>query len=352
MTVSKNLISSARHKISYNSMISLIKERNSFAITWFDHWHPKLDEALEQLPELDACPHELFRLLVQNPVSARKRTALITERGVPVAVVGLRQRGAHSWDLVTQWIVPGGLYPAKPGYQVSALTALQVDVWVGWWRMERPPPPSPLIRYSESKPTYRMRCAEDHEAYWRQTSHFKTVRQNRNRCSKFALAVNPPGGAEWVINRWGAKWQTNPLYPDPSLSDRIVAAKYLEKHGRYFSLLLLDQENPIGGATLSVHQKDLVAGVLYRDPEYESYGVGGRLIDLSFAFASESSFETLDIGGLEGYKKYWAPEAGARWWFNLCPEPLFRVKQISERVRHVRGKAMSWINKRARDEIE
>lgn len=331
-------------------MMFQIKDRNNLAITWFERWHPALDEALEQLPQLDACPHELFRLLMQNPVCTRKRTALVTERGVPVAVVGLRQRGGYSWDLVTQWIVPGGLFPAKPEYIVPALTALQVDVWVAWWRMERPPLSSPLIRYSECTPTYRMRCSEDYENYWRQSSHFKTVRQNRNRCQKFSFVVNPPDGAEWTISRWKEKWYDNPSLTDASLSDRIVAAKYLEKRGKYFSLLMFDQDTPIGGATLSVHKNDLLAGVLYRDPQYESYGVGVRLIDLCFAFAAESSFETLDIGGLEGYKKYWAPQEGERWWFNICPELLYRAKQLSNGARQVRVKAGGWINKQARSD--
>jgi hypothetical protein len=42
-------------------------------VTWFNGWHPALDEALQSLPENDACPHELFRLLVQTSSSAPKR---------------------------------------------------------------------------------------------------------------------------------------------------------------------------------------------------------------------------------------------------------------------------------------
>ncbi len=109
-----------------------IKERlrapyNGLRVKWFDSWHPVLDEALASLPETSACPHELYRQLVQNPGSMRKRTALITERGQPAAVVGLRQRGRHSWEPVTQWIIPGAIFPAKPGYWIPALEALGID---------------------------------------------------------------------------------------------------------------------------------------------------------------------------------------------------------------------------------
>jgi hypothetical protein len=63
---------------------------------WFDEWHLLLDGAVESLPLLDACPHELFRLMVKNPESAGKKIALVTEQGTPVAVFGLRQKGRFS----------------------------------------------------------------------------------------------------------------------------------------------------------------------------------------------------------------------------------------------------------------
>lgn len=309
-------------------------------VRWYDQWHPLLDEALASLPEMQSCPHELFRLLIQNPTLVRKRVGLVTEQGTSVAIVGLRQKGKHSWEPVTQWIIPGAIFPAKPGYLIPALETVGSEVWVAWWRMGEAPSPSRFIRYIESTPTYRADLSSDYERYWRRTSHYKTVVQNRNRCRKFTFAVNLPGSAEWTINNWEAKWRTNPAVADPALSDRIVAAKYLESQGRYFTLSLLDQGVPIGGATLTVHGKDLVAGVIHRDPKYDWYGVGVRLIDLSFSFAAESGFERLDLGGGHEYKKYWAPQEGERWWFNICPEPLFRAKQVVHWVRGLRGKTV------------
>jgi hypothetical protein len=328
----------------------LLATYNGLDVMWFDSWHPALDEALESLPEMETCPHELYRLLVKNPGPARKRVALVVEQGEPVAVVGLRQRGRYSWEPVTQWIVPGTVSPAKPGYLIPALEATRSDVWVAWWRMGDPPPPSRLTRCLESTPTYRLHCSEDFERYWRDNGYFKTIRRIRNRCRDLILVINSPGSAEWIIRNWEARWRDSPTLADPSLADRILAAEYLENQGRYHTLLLLDGGTPAGGATMTVQHKDLIAGVLYREPQYHRFGVGDRLIDLSFTFAAENGFETFDIGGGHDYKKHWARQEGERWWFNLCPEPLFRAKQIVKWARRLGGQGFSGTDQRLQPE--
>ncbi|HWO93739.1 MAG TPA: hypothetical protein VNL92_03155, partial [Dehalococcoidia bacterium] len=98
-------------------------------VRWFDAWHPELDKALATLPEMPTCPHELFRMLMQNPIGARKQTALVTEDGRPVAVVGLRRKHRH-WEPVPQDPSPRAVAPAAPGFLVPALRALDRDIWV------------------------------------------------------------------------------------------------------------------------------------------------------------------------------------------------------------------------------
>jgi GNAT superfamily N-acetyltransferase len=320
----------------------LLAPNNGLKVSWFEQWNSSLDEALQTLPEMDNCPHELYRLLLQNPASVLKRTALVTERGTPVAVVGLRQKSRSSWELLTQWIIPGAIFPAQPEYLIPALEALGTEVWVAWWRVGAPPPPGRWIRSMRCTPTYRMHLTEDYEAYWRENKYYKTIRNKRNRCLDFKLVVNSPGSAEWTIKNWESKWRADPHIVDPALTDRIVAAQYLENHGRHFTLWLLDQDIPIGGATLTAHNDDLVAGVIYREPEYEWHGVGVRLIDLSFSFAAENGFKLLDIGGGQDYKKHWAPHEGEHWLFNVCPEALFRAKQTMNWARMFQGKVTNW----------
>jgi hypothetical protein len=316
----------------------LLSSKDGIKINWFQNWHPELDEALQDLPETQVCPHELYRMLVQNPAPVPKITALITDQGTPVAVIGLRQKGRLSWEPVTQWIIPGTVFPAKPGYIIPALEALGREIWVAWWRMVDPPTPSPSIRYLESTPTYRMSCSEDFEQYWREIGYFKTIRRIRNRCRNFKSEINSTRSAEWTIKNWEARWRKDPSVMDPGLPDRILAAKYLENLGRYYSILLLDGDTPIGGATVTVHNNDLVAGVLYRDPQYHRYGIGDRLIDMSFSLAAEKGFDCFDIGGGHDYKKNWARKEGERWFLNVCPEPLFQVKKVANWVRNLRGR--------------
>lgn len=317
----------------------------SLQTTWFDSWHPALDEALKSLPEIDLCPRELYRLLMQNPGPVQKRTALIAERGVPVAVVGLRQTSRLSWELATQWLIPGMVFPVQPGYLLAALEALGSDIQVAWWRMAGLPPSSQWMRSITSTPTYRLHRLGNFEQYWRDNGYFKTVRRVRNRCQGLTPVVNSPGLTEWTIKNWEASWRTNSTSADPALADRIMIAKHLENLKRSYTITLLDRDTPVGGATMTVHHKDLVAGVLYRDPRYHAQGIGDRLIDLSFSLAAENGFETFDIGGGHNYKKHWAPQAGEHWQFNICPEHIYRAKQMVSWARLVRAKVIRRTNR-------
>ena len=308
---------------------------NGLKVTWFDNWHPELDAALKYLPEVENCPHELTRLLIQNQCPVQKKTALVMDKTEPVAVIGLRQRGQFSWELLTQWIIPGLVFPAKSEYIIPALEAIGRDTWVAWWRMKQPPPQSPSIRYLESTPTYRMSLSDDFEQYWRENGFFKTIRRIRNRCRDYTLKVNPPGSAEWIIRNWETRWRKNPSVMDPGVPDRIFAAKYLEGFNLYYSLMLFDGETPIGGATMTVQDNQLIAGVLCRDRKYHHDGIGDRLIDLSFSFGAERGFDCFDIGGGHNYKKHWARQEGEHWLFNMCPSPLYQMKQITKWVRRL-----------------
>lgn len=303
-------------------------------VRWFDRWHPDLDEALKAIPEMATCPHELYRLLMQNSGPARKRTVLVSKNGIPIAVVGLRQREGHTWEPVTQWIVPGAVAPASPGSVVPALESLGVDLRVAWWRMGEPPHESRSSHCAETTPTYRLRVDGDYEGFWRQSSTHKTVRKSRNRCSEFAVAVNAPGAAEWAIINAEAKWRSANGGADPALSDRILVANYLEARKMRFTLSLMDRGEIIGAISLVRHECDLAATVIYRKPEYHRHGIGDRLIDVSAAFAAESGYRELDLGGGHDYKERWAPQVGHRCFLRICPpavalgeRALYRARQ-------------------------
>lgn len=322
-----------------NNKSTLLVTSGGLDVLWFDGWHPALDEALEHIPEREICSHELFRLLIQSPDSARKRIATVTEHKIPVAVIGLRQVGLYDYELLTWVIIPDPMFPAKPGYWLPVIEALGVETFVTWRRMPMPPPPSRLIRYMELTPVYQMRCSEDFEEYWRQSGHWNTVQRSRKRCRDFTFAINEPGAADWIIRNWGLTWEQKPIV----VHDSILVANYLESQGLHYSFILLDQDKPVAGHTFMHHGNDLVWAITYRDPAYDSYGVGTRLMDLVFHWAKDAGFKTIDLGGRHDYKIRWAPKASELWLFNVCPEPIFRVKQAIDLARRASRKVTNWV---------
>jgi hypothetical protein len=307
-------------------------------LTTYNEWHPQLDEALHSLPEADLCPHELFRALVRNPGPVPKRAVLVTEKKEPVAVVGLRQkRDSHRgdyWEPITQWIVPGMLFPVKKGYLNKALSALGLDVEVGWWRWEAPPPQISGLRGLRSTPTHGVHLVkDDFEQYWRSKGHYKRLANIRNRCRNFDFKVNAPGMVEWTVRNWGAKWGPSDGSEMPDLADRLLVAQYLAKRGLCHALSLHDQDTPVAAATLLSHRTTAVAYVNYRNPQYDWHQAMTRLIDLSFTWARDAGFETLDIGGGHDYKDHWAPPNAEKWEFRVCPVYILLARRCSDMLR-------------------
>jgi len=292
----------------------------------FDHWQPELDEALSCLPEADLFPHELFRTLMMMAEPKKRRILLITKRGVPIGLVGLRNRRGY-WEPVTHWIVPGVLFPIQEGCLECILTevlpSLGIEIQIGWWRWEMPPPLNKYAWGLSSSPTFQMHLSEDVEEYWRSTRNMKNIRQYRNRCRQFTLEVNKPGDAEWVLKNNEEKLLPAGLAEIPDLAEKIAVSRYLEDRNLYYTLSLRDGDRRVAGATLIKHGNDAVAHTFYRDHQYNWHGVGTRLVELSFHWAKEMGFRRMDVGGSFEYKHKWAPEEGRKWAFEICPWPLY-----------------------------
>lgn len=286
----------------------------------FDVWQPEFDEVLETLPESPNCPHELYRELVQNSGPVRKRIILVSEKDDPVALACFRERSGY-WEPVTQWLIPGVIFPVKEEYIWRVLGAMSLPLHIAWWRWPIPPSSFPWIKDIIASPTHGISCSEDFEVYWRQTSkkHFINIKTVRKRCSEFEFRINDRGMREWTIMNWGAKWGQGEKNGMPDLSDRLLVAEYLEKKELLYTLSLHDRETPIAGATILVHNNDSVAYVNHRHQEYGYYGVMNRLIDLSFFWSKEKAFNRIDLGGSADYKKKWAPEAGQKYQFRISP---------------------------------
>ena len=314
----------------------LWNRRQGLRVDWYDVWHPDLTAALADLPPMGDYSHGLFTALAENQQHAHSRFALVSEHDAPVAVVGLREHGFH-WELITQWILPGALFPVQPGHELVALAALGLDVDVAWWRMGTLPPAHPWRRDMTVTPTFGAELTGDFEQHWRATGLFKSVRKARNACSDFTFSVNAPGAAAWTIRQWADKWMDDSAVTRQEVSDRILVADHLTAQGRHFALQLHDGAVPVAGATLFAHGDVAVAGVIYRDPAYDWHGVGTRIIDLCFEWARDAGFSFIDMGGGHAYKEKWGPPWSERRQFHICPPHLYAAKHAFQTVRtHIR----------------
>ncbi|MBN1464117.1 GNAT family N-acetyltransferase [candidate division KSB1 bacterium] len=311
--------------------------KKELSVKWFDVWHSALDEALAVLPEMDGCPNELFKSLAQNGLGVTKRVALVTKKDVPVAVVGVKKR-ADSWAPVTHYLVPGCLFPMNEAYLGSILDALDINLWVSWWRNKTPIPTFRNLRKVETIPTYRLDLTGDYESQWTKKQR-KNVRAALNRCQEFNFVVDPPKSAEWVIKNCNRKWSEDPDALDRNLSDQLITANYLQKINRLHAPILMDKGEFIAGSTLIVHDDDLVGTFIYRMPDYDKYGIGSCLMVLIFSWAKNAGFNGVDIGGdYSDYKQHWAPQDGEKTNINVCPTRLMLSKRVRSALDRVEKK--------------
>ena len=279
----------------------------------FDRWNSTLDDALTVLPEDDDYPHGLIKLLAQHRCGRRKKIWLLSQDGRPVALAPLLASSASSWQPVTQYIVPGIIIPVVAGRLFDALEALDLNLRIALWRTTCGLPRGPRIRDVDTTATHRIDCAQDFEAYWKSTDMWRQLRSARNKTQNLTLKENAPGAAEWIISNWARKWGV----PDDDTQDRLIAARFLEERGRHFSLTLCDGDRPVAGQTCLSHRGEMVGQCIYREDDHGR--VGNRLVHLTFCWAKEKGFSTIDIGGGHDYKRKFAPQSGERYEFTMAP---------------------------------
>lgn len=291
-------------------------------VDWFEAWHPDLDAAQRLLPEMETCPPELYKELIELRDERPKRTALVTEGGNPVAVIGLKYESS-GWRPVTTWLVPEAVFPAANEYLLAALAALRIPVFVAWWRQRVPPPAAGfLIDHIHATPTHHLSCAAGFEAYWRQSGLERDIARARKKCAHLRFEVNMVGADEWAITNWAKRWSTPGSSHFAESIERIAVSRYWTKRGRQFTFALLDGDRLAAADVCFAHRGDIVGQIHYRDPAFEKYSVGTRLIEGVHRWAAESGFAGQDFGGGHAYKKRWAPESGIRWEFTLRRDPL------------------------------
>lgn len=306
-----------------NQMLRKNAARKGYKLFCFNSWDPVLDDALAELPEAAVCPHDLYRELLRLPGERGERLLLVEEKGVPLALAGLRGRRGPPYELVTQWLVPGFLFPVRDQAFWPVIEALGIRLHLALWRTPFTPPEADWARHVKATPTYGVDCKADFEAFWRQSSHFKSIRKARNRCKDFDFRVNAPGMRQWTIRNWGHTWGPGHGRSIEDVPARLLLSEHLERDGDFYTLSLHDGDRPIAGATLIIHDGDAVAYVNHREGVYDRHGAMVCLIDHCFAWAREKGFKHLDIGGTNAYKRHWAPELGHKYELTVNPGRQF-----------------------------
>jgi Acetyltransferase (GNAT) domain len=317
------------------SNLARVCQREKITVHWTDNSRA-IDDALGQLPASRDWPG-LFELLLDRRGPAN-RVALVSDRHGPVGVVHLRPTEYGSWEPVTQWIVPGFLFPVRAGYTFDVLSALQRRVDVSWWRYPETLPASPRIENAREKVKYCISCTDDFDEYWKKSGNLSFVRQARKRCKDLAVRLNPEGGAEWIIRGADQKWREKSGIPSPAIEDRVAAANFLERIGLYKSFVLYDAETPVAGAAWLVHHNCAVGQTTYRRPEYDRYGAGTYTVEAGFRWARQSGLQEVDMGGGYAYKCLWAPAGGYTHKFTVVPTTdLWKGRALSVAGRVAKG---------------
>ena len=301
-------------------------------VRWFDAWDDELDRALEALPEMESCPHDLYRLLATTTSRAPKRFALVTESGRSVSVVALRGRHRH-WQLVCDGVVPYAAAPAADGKLWAALGSLGVYLRVVEWPGSLPRARN--VRFPEVMPNYAISTRIDFDEHWAKKGNRDWMRKMRNRTTKLGaieFEIDAPGAARWTIERWDEKFAGDELGETLTTEDALAATEHLMQAGRMRSFRLLIDGRPAAGMNMFIHGSTMATTHSYSDPTFAQAGVGVHLHELMFRWAATSPYDRVDMG-CGAYKGKWADEAGIRTSFAIAPAHLAFARTARERLR-------------------
>lgn len=310
-------------------------------VDWFERWEHPLDQALDLLPAPRACSRDLFRVLAATPSPARKRIALVTEGGAPVAIVAVRRRNNH-WDLVTEGVIPYAFPPCLPGREIEALAALGLFIWINEW--DRPVPDSRHVRFVQYEQVFGVSTRVDFDAFWQEHGNANAVKKARKRCERLGqveLEVDRPGAAQWTVERWQQAWSAHPWSETVATPDILVAIDHLQPQGQYHAFRLLVDGRPVAGLNTFVAGDTLIMANSARDTEFDHAGTGVHLDDLFYRWSATSPYERINLGGGFDYKARWSDPEGVRARFSIAPTHLAVARHglvvarwVKDRVAH------------------
>lgn len=285
-------------------------------IAWFDAWNSALDQALEALPAIPGCDRDLYRKLTQ-PTSVQKCHALATQNGRPIALISLRRRQTF-WEPVTYQTLPGVIAPARSQEALSqALRALGAEVRIEAGLNKSVADLNPRSHWIQN--SYRVDLRDDYEARWTR-NHRSSVRRARNRCDAFMTQrIDGAGDLEWCVDQWQRTWENDAAAETVAAEDRkrfwpaFVQRQNTGDLLQFRTVQLLDGDRRTAGQVLMCSGDRVVLQCAARDPAYDEYSVGKRVLDSVIAWAAAAGFHYFDLGSGGDYKQNWGEPVAGRY---------------------------------------
>jgi hypothetical protein len=282
-------------------------------IEWFDAWNDKLDAALNQMPPMPECGHDVYRALLKE-TGVPKRHALATENGAPTAVISLRQR-RHFWEPVTYQCIPKQVAPAVNGAALGrALKALGVEVRVEGGMGDNIAELAPTKSWA-----YEWRKVElktDYEAHWREKKRQYTIRRARKTLAGVTQRVDGDGDAEWIVDHWRKQWLEDESREIVAAPDRanfwpVLMAARDRSALKIHTLQIMQGERRMAGLVFTCMGDTAMIQCGGADLEFDDAYARAAVLIAAIEWAKSAGFETLDIAGGPA-KRYWGPVGGQR----------------------------------------
>lgn len=282
-------------------------------IRWSSEWNGEFDEALNVLPELDECPHDLYRQLLASG-SVPKLHALVTENGEPTTIVSLRRCLRH-WETVTYQCIPKVVLPAvSPAALGRALNALGLEVRV-------PAGIGPEIaelnaRQSWSYEWYQVRLQEDYEEHWRKKKRMYTIRRARARCAEMDIRIDGEGDLEWVVQQWREQWKDDPGQEVVATEDRLRLWSALMRAPsqaklNIHTIVMHNGTQRVAGLVLTSMGDETMLQCGGRDPNFDDSYTAAAMHLAVIDWSANNGFKTLDMSG-GAWKRHWGVVGGVR----------------------------------------
>jgi hypothetical protein len=288
--------------------------RDGLRVRWSDTWTGEFDTALETLPPLQDCPHDLYRELLK-PTRALKKHALVLEGGRPSALISLRHCARH-WEPVVYQCMPFAIAPALDTPALArALHVLGMEVRIpaGLCHEVAALHPSDCWSYA----WHQIEVQGDYEAHWRSKKRQYTIRRARKETAHMQRRIGGAGDLEWIVEQWREQWKDDPGQEVVAADDRLNFWSALAQRNettalRVHTLMLVDGERRVSGLIVTSKGDTAMIQCGGRDPAFEDAYSAAAVQIFAAEWARTAGFRVLDIAG-GPYKRLWGPEGGLRY---------------------------------------